>query len=410
MVDNIEELKNTIINLENKIKSLKSQLQVSLEKENFHQSTLSKIKKIHSEYEESYLSSLNDYKNRENALKTQYLNYQNLLEKQYSESEKRLNDEITLLKNQINKKDEIISVLKKQNNEINRKVSKNEIDYHFKEKQYEEEILSKNRELYEMQENIKQLTSEAKVQIKSLYEQLYSKNQNVSDNILDNLQNDINFNFDNINLQNDNYVTFQPQRNNNLDMNNLKLNNVILENVNNTNYNFAPRARIHALENENQTLREEIMKKEEEINFWKNNPQSYFKIPTSNINKQDYYNNIRIQQLEKMLENYGESITKLRETYNQSLIDHQNEMEDISNNYENSINQIQLNNSKNMINVNMNHSMNAINYNTIPTITEKTVSNNYYANINTSMPNEEGMRNQYIKEKLEVIKKNTGDF
>ena len=39
MVDNIEELKNTIINLENKIKSLKSQLQVSLEKENFHQST-----------------------------------------------------------------------------------------------------------------------------------------------------------------------------------------------------------------------------------------------------------------------------------------------------------------------------------------------------------------------------------
>ena len=104
MVDNIEELKNTIINLENKIKSLKSQLQVSLEKENFHQSTLSKIKKIHSEYEESYLSSLNDYKNRENALKTQYLNYQNLLEKQYAESEKRLNDEITLLKNQINKK------------------------------------------------------------------------------------------------------------------------------------------------------------------------------------------------------------------------------------------------------------------------------------------------------------------
>ena len=410
MVDNIEELKNTIINLENKIKSLKSQLQVSLEKENFHQSTLSKIKKIHSEYEESYLSSLNDYKNRENALKTQYLNYQNLLEKQYAESEERLNDEITLLKNQINKKDEIISVLKKQNNEINRKVSKNEIDYHFKEKQYEEEILAKNRELYEMQENIKQLTSEAKLQIKNLYEQLYSKKQNASDNILDNLQNDINFNFDNINLQNDNYVTFQPQRNNNLDMNNLKLNNVILENVNNTNYNFAPRARIHALENENQTLREEIMKKEEEINFWKNNPQSYFKIPTSNINKQDYYNNIRIQQLEKMLENYGESITKLRETYNQSLIDHQNEMEDISNNYENSINQIQLNNSKNMINVNMNHSMNAINYNTIPTITEKTVSNNYYANINTSMPNEEGMRNQYIKEKLEVIKKNTGDF
>ena len=410
MVDNIEELKNTIINLENKIKSLKSQLQVSLEKENFHQSTLSKIKKIHSEYEESYLSSLNDYKNRENALKTQYLNYQNLLEKQYAESEKRLNDEIILLKNQINKKDEIISFLKKQNNEINGKVSKNEIDYHFKEKQYEEEILAKNRELYEMQENIKQLTSEAKLQIKNLYEQLYSKKQNASDNILDNLQNDINFNFDNINLQNDNYVTFQPQRNNNLDMNNIKLNNVILENVNNTNYNFAPRARIHALENENQTLREEIMKKEEEINFWKNNPQSYFKIPTSNINKQDYYNNIRIQQLEKMLENYGESITKLRETYNQSLIDHQNEMEDISNNYQNSINQIQLNNSKNMINVNMNHSMNAINYNTIPTITEKTVSNNYYANINTSMPNEEGMRNQYIKEKLEVIKKNTGDF
>ena len=132
-----------------------------------------------------------------------------------------------------------------------------------------------------MQENIKQLTSETKAQIKNLYEQLYSKKQNISDNFLDNLQNDINVNFDNINLQNENYVTFQPQGNNNLDMNNINLNNLNLNNTNNINYNFAPRARIHALENENQTLREEIMKKEEEINFWKNNPQSYSKIPTS---------------------------------------------------------------------------------------------------------------------------------
>ena len=45
MEDNIEDLKNKILNLENKLNSLKSQLQISAEKENLHQSTLSKIKK-----------------------------------------------------------------------------------------------------------------------------------------------------------------------------------------------------------------------------------------------------------------------------------------------------------------------------------------------------------------------------
>ena len=84
-------------------------------------------------------------------------------------------------------------------------------------------------------------------------------------------------------------------------------------------------------------------------------------------------------------------------------------MNDISNNYENSINQIQLNNSRN---INLNPSINNVNnnLNSIPSITEKTINTNYYSNINTSVPNEEAMRNQYIKEKLEVIKKNSGDF
>ena len=115
----LEELRQKKISLENEISSLESQLQISLEKEKLHQSTLTKIKKIQSEYEQSYLSSLNDYKNRENSLKSQYLNYQNLLEKQYNESEKRLNDEITLLKNQLKQKDEIISTLQKQANDLN---------------------------------------------------------------------------------------------------------------------------------------------------------------------------------------------------------------------------------------------------------------------------------------------------
>ena len=60
----LEELKQKKISLENEISSLESQLQISLEKEKLHQSTLSKIKKIQSEYEQRYLYSLNDYKNR----------------------------------------------------------------------------------------------------------------------------------------------------------------------------------------------------------------------------------------------------------------------------------------------------------------------------------------------------------
>ena len=195
----IEELKQKKQSLENEISSLESQLQISLEKEKLHQSTLTKIKKIQSEYEQSYLSSLNDYKNRENSLKSQYLNYQNLLEKQYNESERRLNDEISLLKNQLKQKDEIISTLQKQTNDLNNALSKGELDFHFKEKKLQDEILSKTRKIEELKENGNELAKEAQEEIGKLYielENAHQQRQNINEN---NINNNNNNNINNIN-------------------------------------------------------------------------------------------------------------------------------------------------------------------------------------------------------------------
>ena len=66
MEDNKEELNDYIITLQNKLNSLKYQLDNYLEKEKLHQSSLLKIKQIQNEYENSYSTTLNNYKNKEN--------------------------------------------------------------------------------------------------------------------------------------------------------------------------------------------------------------------------------------------------------------------------------------------------------------------------------------------------------
>ena len=54
MEENKDELNDTIITLQNKLNSLKFQLENYLEKEKLHQSSLLKIKQIQNEYENSY--------------------------------------------------------------------------------------------------------------------------------------------------------------------------------------------------------------------------------------------------------------------------------------------------------------------------------------------------------------------
>lgn len=168
----IEELEQKIAQLTKENRSLKAQLQIEIEKESLHQLTLAKIKQIHSEYESSYLSSLSDYKSREANLKNQYFQYQSMLENQYNQNEKRLNDQIEQMKNVIKSKDQTISQIIKQNKELKQIISKNEIEWHLKENEYENAIKIKERKIKELEDSIKTITKEAGEEFQKLSTQL----------------------------------------------------------------------------------------------------------------------------------------------------------------------------------------------------------------------------------------------
>lgn len=362
MEDNEEELNNEIISLEKKLDNLKNQLKISLGKENLHQQTLSKIKKIHSEYEESYLSSINEYKNKENILKTQYLKFKNLLEEQNKENEQRLYEELNILTNQLKKKDEMIISIQKKNIDLNNKISKNEFDYHFKEKELEDKIILLNREISQIKETSKQLAEETSKQIQSLLDRVnYFKNNN-------NEQNEKN-----------------------------SINNI--NNKNNIN-NFQ---KIHFLEIENNILRDEIKKIDNEIKNWKNKIPEYNEVNDQNIiNENDSLYFLKIKRLENKLESYFSTIKSLKDTYKKNNIKHEKEIKELKNFYEN-----QLNHCTNVNISNISPSIPENNYlNFISSSSERINANHIVNNLHLHFPIEEGIRNQLIRGKIENIRKN----
>ena len=167
-----EELIEKIKELTKENIQLKSQLQIANEKESMQKLTVEKIKQIQSEYEASYLSSISDYKSREANMKNQYFQYQSMLENQYKQSEKRLTDQIAQLKQIIDRKDDINNQITKQNVELKQLISKNEIEWHLKEHEYENVIKIKERKITELEESIKSITKEASEEFNKLSSQL----------------------------------------------------------------------------------------------------------------------------------------------------------------------------------------------------------------------------------------------
>ena len=151
---------------------LKNQIQTLKEKESQYQSSISKIKQTQSEYENPYKNAIKDYSKQQADLKNKYLEYQSILEKQNEDNEKSYMDEILLLKVKLKEKDDIINSLTEKINALNEKITKDEMNYIFKEKEYEEVIISKEKKLSELNEAIKQIVQEATDEIKRLSGQL----------------------------------------------------------------------------------------------------------------------------------------------------------------------------------------------------------------------------------------------
>ena len=187
-MSDLEIMKQNLEILQNENTSLKNQIQIYKEKENSYQSSISRIKKIQSEYESSYQQSINDCKAHEEEIKKKYYNYQKILENQNEQNEKRLNNEILLLKSEQKEKDKIIQSLNEKINLLNEKLSKDEINYYVKEKEYEDIIISKERKLSELNDAIKQIVEEANEEIKRLSQQLEEfENKSKSNNPINNV-------------------------------------------------------------------------------------------------------------------------------------------------------------------------------------------------------------------------------
>ena len=330
-MSDLEIMKQNLEILQNENTSLKSQIQIYKEKENSYQTSISRIKKIQREYESSYQQSINECKAHEEEIKKKYYNYQKILENQNEQNEKRLTNEILLLKTEQKEKDKIIQSLNEKINLLNEKLSKEELNYYVKEKEYEDIIISKERKLSELNDAIKQIVEEANEEIKRLSQQLEefenkSKTNNPINNVMEReaAENILNVNLgmlnksvddiknknNNVIISNNNDIMKQsqniannsfllsdrfknvlndgpnsittPQKANNSFILNNKYSNdrQILYPQNNyanksTNNNSATGSQnlmtqLYLLQNDKNVLANELKQKEKEVNFWKN--------------------------------------------------------------------------------------------------------------------------------------------
>ena len=295
----------------------------------------------------------------------QYLNvmeFQKMIENQYKENEKRLNEEITQLTQELSKRNNIISSLENNLNNLNEKISKDELNYHFKEKEFENVIRIKERKLEELNVAVKQITKEATEEIKRLSEQLEDfqiKSKNNVNTLMNKKMNQ------NIGIKNDNINI-----NGGKDLNNL-------------------RSEIYILRKENNNLKKALEQKNNEIQFWKNYRNNMNN--KNNVNKrEDFINEMKIKQLERTLANYGNKIKQLNEQYKNTLFRHQNEKRNLLNQIQNLRYQKNLTNNINMNNIN-NYNLfnNNLNYNINDINNNDSENNNIMNDINYNLEENE---------------------
>ena len=460
---NIEILKKENIALKKQIKLLK-------EKESSYQASISRVKQMQSEIENSYKKVVEDYSKQQEELKNKYLKYQLILEKQNEDNEKSYVDEILLLNVKIKEKDDLINSLTKKINSLNEKITKEELNYYMKEKEYEEIITSKENKLLELNEAIKQIVKEATEEIKRLTGQLEEfqrkgkqinpvdlfmekelNNNNYNNNISNSLNNNpemnmnlnlnksvdniLNNNINSIKSYKQNDIVKQSQNiinNSALLSDNLKyftkepntpqrinksfiINNPMKNKISNneiplyyTQNNFYGKSeqdlitQIYMLQNDKIILTNELKKKEQEVNFWKNLRSDLY---NSNMKignhgmifspSGKYLNDIKLKNMERSFHNYGRKNNEIKLRYNDTLKNHKKDIIKLRNDMENSIN---LNQQSRKINdKNNNDEISDENE-------QKNQNEGLLHDLQISIPSKEGIRNEYINSQVNKIK------
>ena len=304
-----------------------------LKKENssltkLYKDALIKMKKIQRDYESMYSKFVNENQLRENFMKNNYIKYQELLQQHFQKEENNYIEEIKNLKLQIQEKDKVINALQNNNALLNDKLSKNELIYNLKEKEYQNQLLNKDRLLmkssdivnknsYEVMEDIKKLKEEIK------YFQNKANNNNINNNdnyIYDNNPNNLNYfnneykrqqqikkslssnNFNDIR----NYSDLNSKNNFNNNLTYYSTNNPQIRNFNsNQNSPYAIKTKtlnnngneIHKLKTRIINLINIIKQKDKEINFWKNLRQNLYKANTTQNFDNNMYNKTYINSM-----------------------------------------------------------------------------------------------------------------
>ena len=304
-----------------------------LKKENasltkLYKDALIKMKKIQRDYESMYSKFVNENQLRENFMKNNYIKYQELLQQHFQKEENNYIEEIKNLKLQIQEKDKVINALQNNNALLNDKLSKNELIYNLKEKEYQNQLLNKDRLLmkssdivnknsYEVMEDIKKLKEEIK------YFQNKANNNNINNNdnyVYDNKQNNLNYfnneykrqqqirkslssnNFNDIR----NYSDLNSKNNFNNNLTYYSTNNPQIRNFNsNQNSPYAIKTKtlnnnaneIHKLKTRIINLINIIKQKDKEINFWKNLRQNLYKANTTQNIDNNIYNKTYINSM-----------------------------------------------------------------------------------------------------------------
>ena len=137
-----------------------------------YKNSLSKMKAMQDEYEALYLNYIKENQLRENNIKNNYFKYQNLLQQNFQNEENNYLEEINNLKLEINEKNKIINILQKNNSQLKEKLSRNELIFHLKEKEYQEELLKKDRQLMKYSEIVKKNTKEVMEDMQKLKNEL----------------------------------------------------------------------------------------------------------------------------------------------------------------------------------------------------------------------------------------------
>ena len=295
---------------ENEYESLKKE---NLNLNKLYKNAMIKMKKMQNEYETICYNYLSENQQRENSIKNNFYKYQQLLQKQYKKEEQNYLEEIKQLKIEINEKNAIINTLQKNNSLLKDKLSKNELVYHLKEKEYQKELLNKDRLLMKSSDIVKKNSKEVMEDIQKLKEELKyfqnkifymnddQNNTNNTTNINSNRKtinstsnlNYYNSDIDNCQLESNISNCFcNCHRNRNRNDLNKSFNSVKCPNLKLSQFSNNPNDssyEIYFLKNKINTLNKIIKKKDEEILFWKNLRKDLY-LANNNEDNKDYKN------------------------------------------------------------------------------------------------------------------------